>query len=338
MLGSDQVEDGAPVVGVGDHQRGPDGAAVRQFDAAHPAVVDQDPGGGAAGAQFAAGRFECLDQGGDQGLPAALRVGGAAQVVVEDGGMGGDGGGGGRGAVVAGLGGEDGPGGDGQAAVLEQVGEAAPAPAGQGRAGPGRRGGGVVPQEAGAQFAADLPAGGQELVQGGLFTGQRGQQPGPVALPGGGDVEGEAGQPEAVEAVGVEGAVADPVGDAEAAQDERQDAVRPAVAEVVHADVELVGAAAAEHVPAAAGHVVGLDHQHPVPGGRQVAGADQPAQAGADHHGVPVRSALSDPHRLTSLRRQQGQGPPVYFAVDIERQLGQPPEVLRDGRAGQEGP
>jgi len=101
-------------------------------------------------------------------------------------------------------------------------------------------------------------------------------------------VHRDARQDDPVEPVVVHPAERHAAGDAEPAEDRRQDPARSAVAQVVDADVVLVRPAPPEHVPVAAGDVVLLEHQHLAPAGREVPGGHQPADPGADHDHVPV--------------------------------------------------
>jgi hypothetical protein len=89
--------------------------------------------------------------------------------------------------------------------------------------------------------------------------------------------------------VGVELAELDPVVQPEAAQCRRHAPAGMALADVVHADVELVPVPlAAEHLAAAAGNLVLFEHQGALAGSGEIGGAGEPAEAGADDDRVPV--------------------------------------------------
>ena len=135
------------------------------------------------------------------------------------------------------------------------------------------------------------------------LLGQCRSEPVAVGVPAGRHVQRGGGGDDPVEALlVVHRAEGHPVADAEAGQDGREDAVRPAVADVVGAHVELVLAPAPEHVGVAPGNVVLFEDEHPAPVGGQVGRADQSAEAAADHDRVVAflagsgRRTLHFPH------------------------------------------
>src|SRR5690606_16277058 len=92
-------------------------------------------------------------------------------------------------------------------------------------------------------------------------------------------------------------------------------APRPAVADVVDADVELVLRAlvvTAEDLRVAAGQVAALDHQHATPLGGEAGGGAETAGARPHHHDVPllvplaVRVALPVRHDANPSRAGTG--------------------------------
>jgi len=71
----------------------------------------------------------------------------------------------------------------------------------------------------------------------------------------------------------------------------RDQALGAALADVVHADVELVGApvnAAPEALRVAASDVVALEDERPLSRRGEVGGAGEPAEAGADDDRIPA--------------------------------------------------
>lgn len=290
MLLADQFQDGARIVRVGHHDGRAQFLAAVEEHSVHPAVLHQDPFHPLPHPDGAAVPGDRLDQRRGEHLSAADRVGGAAQIVVHDAGVHADGGFLGPDAVVEGLGGERGARVGGQFAVLEQgVQRAAPpgrhrggAPQHLGRLGAGRG------QQGPAHLRADRRAHLDELPQTFLVLREYAGEAVEIAVPARGHEHPQTREDDLVEAVGVHGAEGDAVLQGQAAQDRRQHAVGPAVADVVHTGVELVGRAAAEDMTVAAHHPGLFEHQHPVPRHRQVPGTGQTAHAAADHDGVPV--------------------------------------------------
>jgi hypothetical protein len=124
---------------------------------------------------------------------------------------------------------------------------------------------------------------------------ERLEQPAPVLLPAAWHAEGEVRKDDRREAVRVELVELDPALQPQATQDRRDPAAGRAVADVVQADVELVGALAPEHVAAAADGVVLLEHQRPHPVRRQIRSSRQATQARADHDRIPVSHVQPPP-------------------------------------------
>ncbi len=232
-------------------------------------------------------RLDGLDERGGDLLPAADGVVGAAQVVVDHRGVRGDRGPVRREPVVGRLRREQRPRPRGQSTVVEQVGQRATAPR-QHSARLGAESGRVGGEQHRALGGRHRPRDVEERVQTGQLSGEHGGEAVAVGPPVGGDPDVRARHPDLVEPVGVQLAEPDAPGQAEPGEDRGQQAVRAAVAEVVHADVELVGAAPAEHVAVAARHVVVFQHEHAVPGDGEVACAHQPADTRADDDRVPA--------------------------------------------------
>lgn len=111
-----------------------------------------------------------------------------------------------------------------------------------------------------------------------------------------GHAEREVGEVQGVEAIAVEGPEVQSVADAERAEDCGEQAARLALADVVHAHVELVPVVtaglilvvAAEHLGVAAGHVVAFEHEHPLARGPEAGRCGQPARPRPDDDRIPV--------------------------------------------------
>lgn len=105
----------------------------------------------------------------------------------------------------------------------------------------------------------------------GLLHGELLDQSLLVLVPTRWDAEREVGEVQCVEPVGVERAELQAIADAEGIEDRGEQATRLALADVVHADIELepvvvpvgIAVVAAEDLRVAAGDVVALQHQHP---------------------------------------------------------------------------
>ncbi len=308
MLPAHQFEVGPLDVGVGDDSRGLDRLTVVQPYADGPAFLDQDPFDRGLGAHLAAVGLDDVDQAGREDLAAAPGIVGAAvdeeieQARVECD----------RGArrwraVVARLAQDHRARQRAQPAHPEQAGHRQHPDRGRHRrtAGPRRLAEDAGPRPAAAAFLRDAPEDGDAPAQPALLRGEGLDEASQVGVPPARDAEGQPGKDQGGEAVRVQLAELDPVVEAEAAQRRGDRALGVALADVVHADIELVPVSrTAEHLAASAGDLVLLQHQGAPAAGGQVGGAGEPAQSRADNDDVP-RSHDPAPcpkHRGTASR------------------------------------
>ena len=95
---------------------------------------------------------------------------------------------------------------------------------------------------------------------------------------------------------------------------EQAKAAGVALADVVHAHVELVpvlpsvgpGVVAAEDLHVAAGHVVPFEHEHPLARRAQAGRGGQPAGPGSDDDRIPLFGAHGSPFGLAALSCWRG--------------------------------
>ncbi len=323
VLVPDELVHGACVIRIGDHDVGRELGAVGEAHAGDTSGragggrdgggrcgvgrgspgragrVDQDPLHRGERADLAAVGLDHLDEPGGDHLAAALGVVGATHVVIDDRGVHRHGGLRRPAGVEPRPVVEHGLGALGQLALGEQLGERTERPAVERR----RLDAG---QHAGATLVRDGAQHPHHPLEAGSVVGERVHQTTEVRIPAGRDLEAQVGEVQRVEAVGVERAEHHAIADADAREDRREQPARPAVADVVDPDVELVlggrsvlvAVVAAEHLGVAPRQVVRLEHEHPPPRSGQARCGGEAGRTRADHDDVPLLGRRI-PHRAS---------------------------------------
>ncbi len=270
--------------------------AIFELHTGDLAALDEDVVHRGQGAHFAAEGLDDLHQTGRDHLSAAFGVEGAVHVVVEH----------------VGVKGGDGllrctcvePGGVvddrlrllGQLTFGEQVAEGA-----------------LSPQVVSGAFAAEdvagllghRPQGADAPFDTGLLTGELIDEPLFELVPARRNAEGEIGEVQGVETVGIERAERHPVADAQGAKDRGEQSAGTALAHVVHADVELVpviAMVAAEHLQVAPGHIVTLEDQHLLARRGQTSSRGETTRPRPDHNRVPLFDIHAHAHAPEDVR------------------------------------
>ncbi|CAB5017907.1 unannotated protein [freshwater metagenome] len=304
MLAAHEVVDRATVVGVADHDRGAQFAAILQSHATRGATLDDHAVHGSQRAHLAATGLDHLDQPGGDHLTATFRVERAAHVVMDDPGVHRD-----R-RLLRPTGVQAAPVVDrrthlvGEFALVEQLTQRATRPQLERR---------TLATEDIAALLGHLAQGLHAPLDAGLLGGELLDEALLVFVPTGGHAEREVGEVQRVEPVCVERAELQSVADAEAGEDRGEQPARLALADVVHPDVELVPVVtvmAPEHLSVATGDVVALEHQHPLACAPEAGGGGEPARPRSDDDRIPRLGCHGTSLTTNGGRRRDGRRRP----------------------------